>query len=645
METATLLDLAPSPGVLAGSEVLETVVGGASVTITAQQVATIATTASALDAQARVDALNGGAPTDLNRLVEIAAAINNDPVYHTTVDDALATKTDSDDLANVTDVLKGASLVGYLSEGSSSVGRPLSDKLQERISPFDKGALGNANYSDGSNWFADAGLTIPAADDSAAILTAIAKLAAQGGGVLDLCGRRFLATNIYITDKYITIENGTLVNCSLLIGPANQVPDGFMGAMQDWRDMFLTIHQVKFEFPFVVTASSPNRRYDPRPSTNNPIKMQRSALVTVDDCDFINCNACVSSVAKDVFQHVRQFTITNNRVNYCNYIWYGDYIDVGTNLLQHGDCNISDNIAIVCLISHIVFQGQDGWIVKGNTFFFPSYPFTYSLKKQNISAYKCAHGMISANQMFEAGEEAILFSQCGRSSVVNNQIIWPGQRLECSAIRYTGGSLSSDEYLLGTVSGNVIWDATKFGIEFESGEGHVTVTGNTIRGTGTTTFYYGPTKVQAVGYAIYASSGSKKVNATGNTSDTPNFFAAVGGWYSSNIEAPDANVAYARTMSSKLTLTNNATTIDVTHYDTLALVNTAATTIANFVFSGNFAALPSAQMDRELTLIAFNGNTTVANGTFVKLAGEVNRTIANNGTMKLRYYAGIWYEV
>lgn len=112
METATLLDLAPSPGVLAGSEVLETVVGGASVTITAQQVATIATTASALDAQARVDALNGGAPTDLNRLVEIAAAINNDPAYHTTVDNALATKVNVADLANISDLSKGAGSVG-----------------------------------------------------------------------------------------------------------------------------------------------------------------------------------------------------------------------------------------------------------------------------------------------------------------------------------------------------------------------------------------------------------------------------------------------------------------------------------------------------------------------------------------------------
>jgi hypothetical protein len=267
------------------------------------------------------------------------------------------------------------------------------------------------------------------------------------------------------------------------------------------------------------------------------------------------------------------------------------------------------------------------------------------MKKQNILAYKCAHGMISANQMFEAGEEAILFKQCGRSSVVNNQIIWPGQRLESSGIRYTGGSLSADEYLLGAVGDNVIWDATKFGIEFESGEGHVGVSNNTIRGTGTATFYYGPAKVQPIGYAIYCASGSKKINATGNTSDTPNYFAQVGGWYANNIESPDANVSYARQMSSKLTVNTTATTLDVTHYDTVALVQPSATTIANFVFSGNFSGLPSAQMDRELTLIAFNGNSTVAQGTFVKLKGAVNRNILVNETLKLRYYAGIWYEV
>lgn len=59
METATLLDLAPSPGILTGSELLETIVDDTSVSITAQQVAQLAVGASALDAQARVNTLAG----------------------------------------------------------------------------------------------------------------------------------------------------------------------------------------------------------------------------------------------------------------------------------------------------------------------------------------------------------------------------------------------------------------------------------------------------------------------------------------------------------------------------------------------------------------------------------------------------------
>lgn len=532
------------------------------------------------------------------------------------------------DLASTTDPIKGAATVVYLPEWTGAVARRLNKKLQERVSPYDGGAIGGG-----------------VVDDSAAFAVAISRLASKGGGILDLCGDTFKVTNLQITDKHITIENGVLHQSEIVIGPDAQVADAFDGGLQEWRDMFCTIRQVKFTFPFTVTTAVGNRRYDPRPVGNNPIKLQRCALVDIKDNTFINCNAPVSSVAKDAFQHVRQFSVTGNTINYCNYIFYGNYIDNGTNLLQHGDCLIDDNIAIPCLIQHVMLQGQDGYIVSRNVCFFPSFPFTYSVKKQNIVAYKCAHGIIRDNELFEAGEEGILLNKCGRSTIGGNQIIWPGQRLESSGIKYTGGSLSSDEFLLGTNGTNVIWNATKYGIEFDTGTGHVAVGTNIIRGTGVTTFYFGPAKVFPVGYAIYAPNTSKKINCVGNISDTPNWLASVGGWFSANIESPDASVSYARTKSSKLTLTSTATTIDITHYDTIALQQPSATTVLNFVYTGDYSGLPSDQLDKEITLIAFNGNTTVAHGQYVKLRGGVNRTIANEGTMKLRYFAGIWYEV
>lgn len=572
-------------------------------------------------------------------------------------------KVNSDDLASEDDPNKGSTLVSYLARWSNAVARFLTDKLGERVSPFDFGAKGNANYWSGqywngvawfadpaftfpAAWYEDAAFTIPATNDGPFIMLALSHLASINGGTLDLCGRRFLAHGISFQDKYITIRNGALIEPSVLVGPDNQVPDGFTGGMQDWRDMFTNFKRIKFEYPFKVTTTAPNRRYDPRPSGNNAIILQRSALVTVEDCDFINCDACVSSVAKDVFQHVRQYTIIDNRINYCNYVWKGNYVEGGANLLQHGDCNVSNNMAIPCLITHYDFVGQDGGIVEGNTCFFPSYPFNYSVKKQNISLRKCAHMMVEANNLFEAGEEGIILDQCGRNSLVGNQIIWPGQRLESSGILYKNGSLSSDEFMLSTVGVNVIWDATKYGIEFGAGCGHAAVGTNIIRGSGTTTFYYGPAKVFPVGYAIYAPNTSKKINSVGNISDTVCWFASVGGWYSANIESPDSAVSYARTKSSKLTLTSTAITIDVTHYDTVALQQPSAVNVLNFVFTGDFAGLPSDQMDRELTLIAFNGNSTIVHGAFVKLKGGVNRTLTTtNPTMKLRYFAGIWYEV
>jgi len=572
-------------------------------------------------------------------------------------------KVESSDLASEDDPDKGSALVSYIARWSNAVARFLTDKLGERVSPFDFGAKGNANYWSGqywngtawfadpaftipAAWYEDAAFTVPAINDGPYIMLALAHLASINGGTLDMCGRRFLAHAISFQDKYITIRNGVMVEPSVLVGPDNQVPDGPTGGMQDWRDMFTNFKRVRFEYPFKVTESSPNRRYDPRPSGNNALIFQRSALWTVEDCDFINCDTCISTVAKDVFQHVRQYTIIHNRINYCNYVFKAGYVEGGTNLLQHGDCNVSNNMAIPCLIKHYDFVGQDGGVVEGNTCFFPSFPFSYSVKEQNISLRRCAHMMISANNLFEAGTEGIKIDQCGRNSVAVNQIIWPGQRLESSGIYYVNGSLSSDEFMLSTIGTNVIWDATKYGVEFGPGCGHAAVGTNIIRGSGTTTFYNGPPKVFPVGYAIYAPNTSKKVNATGNISDTPCWLASVGGWFASNIESPDASVSFARTKSSKLTLTSTAATIDVTHYDTVALQQPSAVNILNFVFTGDFAGLPSDQMDRELTLIAFNGNSTVVHGAFVKLKGGVNRTLTTaNPTMKLRYFAGIWYEV
>lgn len=68
METTTLPELPPSPGVLTGAELLETVISDTSASITTGQVAQLSQAASAVDAQSRVDTLSASLsnPTNIN---------------------------------------------------------------------------------------------------------------------------------------------------------------------------------------------------------------------------------------------------------------------------------------------------------------------------------------------------------------------------------------------------------------------------------------------------------------------------------------------------------------------------------------------------------------------------------------------------
>lgn len=48
---------------------------------------------------------------------------------------------------------------------------------------------------------------------------------------------------------------------------------------------------------------------------------------------------------------------------------------------------------------------------------------------------------------------------------------------------------------------------------------------------------------------------------------------------------------------------------------------------------------------KEITVIAFNNNTTINHSDALRLKGGINVSIPYNGIMKFRYYAGSWYEV
>lgn len=95
MATSTLPQLPTSPFPLAGTEILETVVSGASASVTSQQIAQVA-----------IDQVVNDAPSNLDRLDKLAFAINNDPNFSATIISLFGNLYDS------ADPNKGAAILG-----------------------------------------------------------------------------------------------------------------------------------------------------------------------------------------------------------------------------------------------------------------------------------------------------------------------------------------------------------------------------------------------------------------------------------------------------------------------------------------------------------------------------------------------------
>ncbi len=90
-----------------------------------------------------------------------------------------------------------------------------------------------------------------------------------------------------------------------------------------------------------------------------------------------------------------------------------------------------------------------------------------------------------------------------------------------------------------------------------------------------------------------------------------------------------------RIYTSVTGMTDNAATIDVSDKSFIVLGNSAATTVTDFI---------NPVAGQELTIIFANSNTTIQNGTNIKLAGAVNFTGSQDDTLTLVYSGSAWYE-
>jgi hypothetical protein len=91
----------------------------------------------------------------------------------------------------------------------------------------------------------------------------------------------------------------------------------------------------------------------------------------------------------------------------------------------------------------------------------------------------------------------------------------------------------------------------------------------------------------------------------------------------------EANVIYAD-------INTAVTGLDAKANSQFNMIMPSPSTIVNIDNGVNF---------KEITLIAFNGNTTIANNSTIGLTTGANVTMANGSLMKLRFYAGKWYQI
>ncbi|MFK7678842.1 hypothetical protein ACI3ER_12430 [Bacillus sp. Wb] len=84
------------------------------------------------------------------------------------------------------------------------------------------------------------------------------------------------------------------------------------------------------------------------------------------------------------------------------------------------------------------------------------------------------------------------------------------------------------------------------------------------------------------------------------------------------------------------TLSGTETTLDVSTTDRFHLNQSAASTITAF---------NNGTGSQEITLLSFNGNTTIQNNATILLKGATNATIPANGIMKFIYTTGKWFEM
>lgn len=462
-----------------------------------------------------------------------------------------------------------------------------------------------------------------ATDDTAAIQSAVAAASAAGGGTVAIPRGSYLISTVSITTPHVSIVGfgGILVDGTVSIGVASQT--------QPYTYYDATIQNVRF----IRSATS---------SSVNAIEMRRAYRVRVTGCYFEKYNAAIFTDALSTSApHVGQLIVdgcsgTKDNISgterRCRYLLYVSANTAGTTFAGADIQVVNNNVD--SLISNVHAGSIDGLVVSSNTFFLGGSSESSTIKESNVRVLKGSQVVISANQMFEAGYEAILLNGCQNFAVSGNNIVQPGQRDLRSGIAITGGDFNGAAFCLGSITGNAIMFPSRHGISVEGVSGDIAIVGNEVRAAGDGTGYYGATAIGSVAHAaINVESTASNVLVIGNMGAGNSNSLLGTGYYDGNW---DQSSRVQRKVHSS-TITSTSATVSALALDRVifSMATTATVTSISNPFDG-----------QDLLLYGSNGNTTIAHSADIRLKSSTNATIPTNATLTLRHIGGVgWVEI
>lgn len=462
-----------------------------------------------------------------------------------------------------------------------------------------------------------------------------------GGKVYDITG------GVSLTTQYKTIVgNGAVLEGGMLtIGSDSGLP----------VDMHFTVRGVDFRHSALSTG-------------DHGITLHNARYGLITGCKFTNCDKAINIASIDNIQHVNRLQVTGNdfdNVNYCLYS-AGKNAAGGTKRLTVGDIDFSHNLNCYAKTTHLYLTGQDGYIIKGNYFFFPGYAALSATKEYNIYIDYAANGQIEGNQLFEAGYDAIYGRDLRRTLIQGNGIDWPGQRVPGCGIRLVNEILNGLEANNNLIQGNQINYATLHGI-YTSEQNKQNIQDNIVDWTGG---YFSSVIGVTTYYSYYGTSPARADLATYTTHYTVHLADVVNGnpnaktlFCNNNLHDtrgvmpsyPSSSPLYFNDYYGNLTPAGDAVRMIryVTQTAVVTSLDAAAVDVLNVELTGpaTVTAITGGLDGKQIQLVFFNGNCTLddqALGETVNrmvLRGAANVTPVNGNIITLQYFTDRWKEI